>query len=371
MRRRVRSHRRVWTAIRIRCVFRPRFHSRKRVEAELANLPLASNFRLPRPASGDADRPRQVWTTLAPNPHVFVWVDSRKSGIVAADVRRLTLKKTNGTEPPYVGCYGFLNRPDIFVERKRNDFAPRRFCFNLPQEARKNLRMQTIRLGKSSLIGSRLSYGCWRIAGAWEAAKVTPEVEANGQKAVIAAFEAGYTLFDLADIYCESVCERIFGRALQAVPGMRKGALIATKCGIRRRGDPNPDSPYRYDFSAEHIVRSCEQSLQRLGVETVDLYLLHRPDYLGDPATVAEAFSNLRQSGKVREFGVSNFRPSQLAALQKTCPMRLAVNQVEISLMRLDCLHDGTLDQCLAEEVTPMAWSPLGGGRLAVDGPID
>src|SRR6266567_1455017 len=111
MRRRVRSHRRVWTAIRIRCVFRPRFHSRKRVEAELANLPLASNFRLPRPASGDADRPRQVWTTLAPNPHVFVWVDSKTSGIVAADVRRLTLKKTNGTEPPYVGCYGILNQP--------------------------------------------------------------------------------------------------------------------------------------------------------------------------------------------------------------------------------------------------------------------
>ena len=68
------------------------------------------------------------------------------------------MKKTNGTEPPYVGRYGFLNRPDIFVERKRNDFAPKRLCFNLWQEARKHLCMQTIRLGTSSLIGSRLAY---------------------------------------------------------------------------------------------------------------------------------------------------------------------------------------------------------------------
>ena len=231
--------------------------------------------------------------------------------------------------------------------------------------------MQTIQLGKSSLTGSRLAYGCWRIACAAEAAKVSPETEAGGRKAVAAAFETGYTLFDLADIYCEGACEKIFGQALKEVSGMRKRVLIATKCGIRKKGDPNPDSPYRYDFSAEHIVRSCEQSLKRLGVETVDLYQLHRPDYLGDPEEVAGAFSKLKKSGKVREFGVSNFRPSQFAALQKACPMPLIANQVEINLLKLDCLFDGTLDQCLAEHVTPMAWSPLAGGRLADNGPID
>jgi len=231
--------------------------------------------------------------------------------------------------------------------------------------------MQTVQLGRSSLTASRLAYGCWRIAGTWEAAKVTPEEAADGRKAVAAAFEMGYTLFDLADIYCEGVCEKIFGQALKEISGMRKRVLIATKCGIRKKGDPNPDSPYRYDFSAEHIVRSCEQSLKRLGAESIDLYQLHRPDYLGDPTEVAEAFGKLKKSGKVREFGVSNLRPSQVAALQKACPMPLIANQVEISLMRLECFHDGTLDQCLAEHITPMAWGPLAGGRLADTGPID
>jgi predicted oxidoreductase len=231
--------------------------------------------------------------------------------------------------------------------------------------------MQTIQLGKSSLTGSRLAYGCWRIAGSWESGKVSPETEASGRKAVIAAFEAGYTLFDLADIYSEGACERIFGQALKEVSGMRRRVLIASKCGIRKKGHPNSDSPYRYDFSAEHIVHSCDQSLKRLGVETLDLYQLHRPDYLGDPAEVASAFGQLKKAGKAREFGVSNFRPSQFAALQKACPMPLIANQVEISLLKPDCLHDGTLDQCLAEQVTPMAWSPLAGGRLADNGPID
>jgi predicted oxidoreductase len=108
--------------------------------------------------------------------------------------------------------------------------------------------------------------------------------------------------------------------------------------------------------------------LRRLGVETVDLYLLHRPDYLMDPAEVASAFSELKRTGKVREFGVSNFRPSQMTALQQACPMPLIVNQVEISLANLGSFEDGTLDHCLAGPITPMAWSPLAGGKLA-DGP--
>jgi len=231
--------------------------------------------------------------------------------------------------------------------------------------------MQTVPLGKSSLSCSRLAYGCWRITGNPEGGKTSPETEANGRKAVIAAYECGYTIFDLADIYSEGMSERVFGQALKEVPALRQRVLIATKCGIRRKGDPNPDSPYRYDFSADHIVRSCEQSLKRMGVETIDLYQLHRPDYLGDPQEVAEAFGKLKKSGKVREFGVSNFRPSQVAAFQKACPMTLIAHQVEVSLTRLDRFQDGTLDQCLAEQITPMAWGPLAGGRLADTGPID
>jgi predicted oxidoreductase len=112
-------------------------------------------------------------------------------------------------------------------------------------------------------------------------------------------------------------------------------------------------------------------SLERLGIETIDLYMLHRPDYLGDPAEVAEAFAQLEKEGKVRAFGVSNFRPSQVTLLQQACSMPLVANQVEIHLTRLEPFHDGTLDQCLAAKMTPLAWSPLGGGRLVDANPID
>ena len=224
--------------------------------------------------------------------------------------------------------------------------------------------MKTVSLGRSTLTGTRLAYGCWRIAGSWEPSQVTPASQAQGRAAVIAAYEAGYTLFDHADIYCDGVPEQIFGQVLKEIPDMRERVLIATKCGIRKPGKPRPASPYRFDFSGDYIVWSCEQSLRRLGVETIDLYQLHRPDYLMDPHEVAGAFCVLKDAGKVREFGVSNFRPSQVVALQKACPLPLLVNQVQISLARLDCFEDGTLDQCLADKITPLAWSPLGGGRL-------
>lgn len=230
--------------------------------------------------------------------------------------------------------------------------------------------MTTITLGGSSLTCSRLAYGCWRIAGTQEPKEVTGERVAAAEAALLAAYEAGYTLFDLADVYCNGVCEAILGQALKEVSGLREKILIATKCGIRLAGDPDRDAPYRYDSTAEHIVWSAEQSLERLGVERIDLFMLHRPDWLMEPEEVARAFSQLQQEGKVREFGVSNFRPDQLALLQQACPMRLLVNQVEISLARLDAFTDGTLDQCMREHLTPMAWSPLGGGRLISTAPI-
>lgn len=222
--------------------------------------------------------------------------------------------------------------------------------------------MKTLRLGRSSLVASRLAYGCWRLAGS-EGQPPEPTSEV-GVRAVQAAADAGFTLFDLADIYGGGRCEEIFGAALKESLGLRERILIASKCGIRRAGEP-AGAPVRYDFSQEHIVHSVEVSLRRLGVETLDLLMLHRPDYLMDPHEVAGAFVQLRDAGKVREFGVSNFRHSQVTALQRLCPLPLAVNQVEISLLQLAALEDGTLDQCLAETITPMAWSPLGGGLLA------
>ena len=231
--------------------------------------------------------------------------------------------------------------------------------------------MKTQTLGKSTLVSSRLAYGCMRI-NAWQSREqLTAAQEAAGRAAILAAYEAGYTHFDHADIYGNGVCEEIFGRVLRDVPGMRDRVLVASKCGIRWKGEPEGSSPHRWDFSREHVVRSCEASLRRLGTDRIDLFLLHRPDYLADPGEIAAAFGELHRQGKVLHFGVSNFRPSLLAAVQRACPMPLLVNQVEIHLGRLDCLEDGTLDQCLAEGITPVSWSPLAGGLLGDSGSVD
>jgi predicted oxidoreductase len=221
--------------------------------------------------------------------------------------------------------------------------------------------VQQITLGSSSLTVSRLAYGCWRLAGS-EGAPPEPNSD-TGKRAVLAAVDAGYTLFDLADIYGGGRCESIFGEALRETPGLRDRLVIATKCGIRPGGSP-AGMPGRYDFSAAHILQSVEGSLKRLGVETLDLLMLHRPDYLMDPVEVAGAFDRLHSAGKVREFGVSNFRSAQVSLLQQFLPRRLCVHQVEISLLQRAALDDGALDQCLTEQLTPMAWSPLAGGLL-------
>lgn len=224
--------------------------------------------------------------------------------------------------------------------------------------------MQIIPIGVSSLTSSRLAYGCWRVAGTWEPSEVTDAGREAGRRAVMAAYEWGYTLFDNAAIYCGGEAERILGAALREVSGMRERVVVATKCGIRPAGEPRPEAPGRYDFSAGHIVGSCEESLRRLGIETIDVLMLHRPDWLAHPEEIAGAFAQLKAAGKVRFFGVSNFRPTLVTALQVACPMPLVVHQVEISLARLDAFTDGTLDQCLIEKLTPMAWSPLAAGLI-------
>jgi predicted oxidoreductase len=226
-------------------------------------------------------------------------------------------------------------------------------------------------LGRGELVSSRLAYGCMRIAGTWNRSEFNESLEKVGQEAVQCAYEAGYTHFDHADIYGVGISEEIFGRVLKKIPEMRRRVLIATKCGIRWKGEPDARAPHRWDFSREHILRSCEGSLKRLGIDCIDLFMLHRPDFLADPQEIAGAFSTLKKEGKVKEFGVSNFRPSLVSALQKACPMPLVCNQVEIHIARLDCFEDGTLDQCLEEKISPVSWSPLAQGLLSDGGKVD
>ncbi|HTG45897.1 MAG TPA: aldo/keto reductase [Verrucomicrobiae bacterium] len=231
--------------------------------------------------------------------------------------------------------------------------------------------MREIQLHGSPLRCSRLAYGCWRIIAAGKVVEVTPEREQEARKAILAAYEAGYTLFDHADIYSDGLAEWVFGRLLRDQKSLREKIVISSKCGIRKAGDPSSNAPYRYDFSSEHIIQSCEGSLKRLQTDFIDLYQLHRPDFLARPEEVAEAFSKLKQQGKVREFGLSNASPAFFGLMQKACPFKLVVNQVEISLMKLDFFRNGTMEQCMAEKITPLAWSPLAAGRLCFPGQID
>ena len=223
--------------------------------------------------------------------------------------------------------------------------------------------MQKVPLGESKLQSSRLAYGCWRLAAT---GNIQEDLK-TARAAILTAIEAGFTLFDHADIYCKGRAESAFGEVMRENPSLRKKILIASKCGIRVADDP-PGAPGRYDFTAEHIIRSCEQSLKRLHTERIDLYQLHRPDWLMEVDEVAIAFASLHKQGKVREFGVSNFRTGQVSLLQRALQQRmeksLVSNQVEISLTQLSAFEDGTLDQCQALNITPLAWSPLGGGLL-------
>ncbi|HCK99905.1 MAG TPA: aldo/keto reductase [Candidatus Marinimicrobia bacterium] len=216
--------------------------------------------------------------------------------------------------------------------------------------------MESLQIGKSNLKSSRLVYGCMRIVG-----DNSDESRRKGKEAVRTAYETGFTHFDQADIYGGGKCEELFGEVLSEIPGMRDKIIITSKCGIRGKGDPNPDDPARYDFSEQYILSSVDGILKRLNTDYLDILLLHRPDYLFRVEEVANAFETLHESGKVRYFGVSNFRPSQVSLLQKYCPMSIIANQVEINIHNINALLDGTLDQCQEMGIASQAWCPLGG----------
>jgi len=175
--------------------------------------------------------------------------------------------------------------------------------------------------------------------------------------------ELGVTTFDHADIYGHYTTEAEFSAALKRKPALREKIQIVTKCGIKLVTPNRPQYKIKsYDTSAAHITQSVEQSLKNLQTDYIDLLLIHRPDMLLHPDEVAEAFTNLRQAGKVKYFGVSNFTPSQFAMLNAR--IELVTNQVEASLLHLASFTDGTFDQCLQHRIKPMVWSPLGGGEV-------
>lgn len=205
---------------------------------------------------------------------------------------------------------------------------------------------------------SELVQGYWRLAE-WG---MTPQQRLTFLKQHV---ELGITTVDHADIYGNYQCESLFGEALALEPSMREQLQIVTKCDIKLCSDQFPERKINhYDTSAAHIYQSVNNSLQRLGVNEIDVLLIHRPDVLMDADEVAEAFAELHKVGKVKHFGVSNFSPSQFNLLQSRINKPLVTNQVEINPLNFDVAHDGTLDQMQMLRTRPMAWSCLGGGAI-------
>lgn len=218
--------------------------------------------------------------------------------------------------------------------------------------------MYKIELGKTGLTVPAIAVGCMRIN-----ALAKNDIE----KLVMSSIEAEANFFDHADIYAGGECEQLFAEAIGMNPALREKMIIQTKCGI---------VPGKmFDFSKEHILESVDGSLKRLKTDYIDVLLLHRPDTLMEPEEVAEAFTKLKESGKVKHFGVSNQNPAQIALLQKYLDMPICADQLQFSIMHtpmiqaginVNMLNDsavsrdnGVLEYCRLNDITIQAWSPF------------
>ena len=213
---------------------------------------------------------------------------------------------------------------------------------------------------KNTRISSPVA-GCMRW-GIWGANFSTSEYRTM----IEACLQNGIQSFDHADIYGDYTTEAGFGEALKENPSLRYELKLITKCGIQMLTPNRPEHSIKsYNTSKNHILRSVETSLKNFGTDYIDVLLIHRPDPLLDPAEVAQAIEQLKQDGKVLEFGVSNFLPHQADMLANYT--NIAYNQVEISIINLNAFSDGTLENCIKNNITPMAWAPLGGGIFSDD----
>lgn len=202
------------------------------------------------------------------------------------------------------------------------------------------------------------------VAGLWRSVEWRQGV-AERVRWIEQALELGIAAFDHADIYGDHGAEALFGEALHAAPGLRQRLQLVTKCGIRLVSPGHSVHTKHYDTSPGYVRGQVERSLRAFGTDHLDLVLIHRPDSLMDASELAGTFDALVGEGRVLRWGVSNHSPSQFALLHAR--HALATNQVELSPLALQALHNGTLDQAQQLGLRPMIWSPLAGGRLFAD----
>ena len=210
------------------------------------------------------------------------------------------------------------------------------------------------RLGPEGPTIGALGYGTWRL---------TAGDTAVNQELIETALSAGMNLIDTADVYGLDhggtgfgQNEERLGEVLKASPGLRDQMVLATKGGIL--------PPLPYDSSPEYLVSAVDASLGRLGVDHIDLWQIHRPDMFTHPAAVAETLDGLIAAGKISMVGVSNFTVDQYDALAAHLSAPMVSTQPEFSVANVQPMRDGTFDRAMRDGITPLAWSPLAGGRL-------
>lgn len=224
--------------------------------------------------------------------------------------------------------------------------------------------MKTIKLGAGKLQVPVIALGCMRMS-----------VLEHGQAEAFIekCLELGINFFDHADIYGNGECERRFSKAFPMTSGVRETIILQSKCGIQ--------PGIKYDSSKQYIISAAEGILKRLNTEYLDILLLHRPDALMEAEEIAEAFDELERSGKVRNFGVSNHRPSQIELLKKCVKQEILVDQLQFSIpfsnmvaagLEVNMVTEGSLDRdgsildyCRLKDITVQAWSPFQSGNSA------
>lgn len=207
---------------------------------------------------------------------------------------------------------------------------------------------------------SRLVYGTWRIFDHPAAATREQMVER-----LHLCLDLGITTIDTAEIYGLYRVEEFLGESLRYDKGLRARLEIVTKCGIYVPCEFHPERKVaHYNATATRIVKSAEKSLRLMGIDHIDLLLVHRPDWLSHADETAEGLNRLLKEGKIRSAGVSNYNVHQFELLNSRMDQPLVTNQIEFSLLHMDPIDDGTTDQAQRLRFSPMAWSPLGKGVL-------
>lgn len=221
--------------------------------------------------------------------------------------------------------------------------------------------MPMVEMGANVPPMSRMIYGVWRLGD--DTDRSHKHVVAKVERCL----EQGITTFDHADIYGDYECEKLFGDALRAHRELKDRMQTITKCDIMLLSQKRPNHRVKYyDTSAAHINASVDNSLRNIGVDVIDLLLIHRPDPFMDHHETGAALDALIEAGKIRGVGVSNFMPWDVDLLQSAMSNRILTNQIEINLDNRSSFTNGQIAHAQRLGMPLQAWSPLAGGRLFI-----